>query len=333
MKAIIRWATRNEPAMNTLLIAGLIIGVASMVLMRREMFPEFELDIVLVSVPYPGASPEEVEEGICQKLEEAVRSVEGIKRQTAIAHEDIGYLILELEAGQNAQKILNEVRSEVDAIPTFPELAEEPDVKELTYRIPAIRVGVIGEDTDDPDAEWRLREVAEKVRDDLLLLPSVSQADILGARPYQIDVEIAEAQLRRYGLTLQQVAQVIRRQNVELPGGTMRTPGQDVLLRGKNKHEIGEEIAQLPAIEDPSGDVITVGELGNVRDGFEDSYFQLPDRWQTGTGRFRSIERPVKICWRWPSKCGTMSAAPGSRATSCPIGTTGRSTSKTAWTC
>ena len=274
MKAIIRWATRNEPAMNTLLIAGLIIGVASMVLMRREMFPEFELDIVLISVPYPGASPEEVEEGICQKLEEAVRSVEGIKRQTAIAHEDIGYLILELEAGQNAQKILNEVRSEVDAIPTFPELAEEPDVKELTYRIPAIRVGVIGEDTDDPDAEWRLREVAEKVRDDLLLLPSVSQADILGARPYQIDVEIAEAQLRRYGLTLQQVAQVIRRQNVELPGGTMRTPGQDVLLRGKNKHEIGEEISQLPAIEDPSGDVITVGELGNVRDGFEDSYFR-----------------------------------------------------------
>ncbi len=282
MKKIIRWATRNEPAMNTLLIAGLIIGVASMVLMRREMFPEFELDIVLVSVPYPGASPEEVEEGICQKLEEAVRSVDGIKRQTAIAHEDVGYLVLELAAGQNAQKILNEVRSEVDAITTFPELAEEPDVKELTYRIPAIRVGVIGEETDDPEAEWRLRDVAERVRDDLLLLPSVSQADILGAREYQIDVEIPESQLRRYGLTLQQVAGVIRRQNVELPGGTMRTPGQDVLLRGKNKHEIGEEIAQLTVLEDPSGDVITVGELGNVRDGFEDSYFQCRINGQPG---------------------------------------------------
>ena len=193
MKSIIRWATRNEPAMNTLLIAGLIIGVASMVLMRREMFPEFELDILLVSVPYPGASPEEVEEGICQKLEEAVRSVDGIKRQTSIAQENIGYLVLELEAGQNAQKILNEVRSEVDAIPSFPELTEEPNVKELTYRIPAIRVGVIGEDTDDPEAVWRLRDVAEKVRDDLLLLPSVSQADILGAGDYQIDVEIPES--------------------------------------------------------------------------------------------------------------------------------------------
>ncbi len=274
MKSIIRWATRNEPAMNTLLVTTLIVGVASMLLMRREMFPEFELDIVLVSVPYPGASPEEVEEGICQKLEEAVRSVDGIKRQTAVAQEDVGFLVLELQAGQNAQKILNEVRSEVDGITTFPELAEEPDIKELTYRIPAIRVGVVGEESDDPQAEWRLREVTEKVRDDLLLLPSVSQADILGARPYQIDVEIPEEQLRKYGLTLQQVAAVIRRQNVELPGGTMRTRAHDVLLRGKHKFEVGEEIAELPVLDDLSGDVITVGDLGNVRDEFEDTYFR-----------------------------------------------------------
>ena len=154
MKSIIRWATRNAPAMNTLMIATLIVGVASMVLMRREMFPEFKLDILLVSVPYPGASPEEVENGICQKLEEAVRSVEGIKRQTAIAQEDAGFLVLELEAGTDAQKVLNEVRSEVDAIPSFPALAEEPEVKELTYRIPAIRVGA-GVETDDPEGRMR----------------------------------------------------------------------------------------------------------------------------------------------------------------------------------
>ncbi len=273
MKSLIRWATRNAPAMNTLVIATLIVGIASMFLMRREMFPEFTLDILLVSVPYPGASPAEVEEGICQKLEEAVRSVEGIKRQTAIAQENMGFLLLELQAGTNAQKILNEVRSEIDAIPSFPELAEEPNVKELTYRMPAIRVGVVGEDSDDPEAAWRLREVAERVRDDLMQLPAVSQADILGARNFQIDVEIPEEQLRRHGLTLQQVAATLRRQNIELPGGTMKTPGQDVLLRGKNKFDVGEEIAALPVLEDPSGDVIAVGQLGHVRDGFEDSYF------------------------------------------------------------
>ncbi len=274
MKAIIRWATRNAPAMNTLMIATLVVGVAGMLMLRREVFPEFTLDIVLVEVPYPGASPEEVEEGICQKLEEAVRSIEGIKRQTAVAQENIALLILELKSNANAEKVLNDVRSEVDAISTFPRLAEKPSVKELTYRVPAIRIGVIGQDTDDPEAAWRLREVAEKIRDELVLLPTVSQADILGARPYQIDVEIPESQLRRHGLTLQKVADILRRQNVELPGGTMKTPGQDVLLRGKNKHDVGTEIAELPVIEDPSGDVITVGELGNVRDGFEDSYFK-----------------------------------------------------------
>lgn len=259
--------------MNTLMIVTLIVGGASMLLLRREVFPEFELDILLVSVPYPGASPEEVEEGICQKLEEAVRSVDGIKRQTAIAQEGFGFLILELQSGTNAQKALNEVRSEVDAIPSFPQLAEKPEVQELTFRVPAIRVGVVMDESDDPQAQWRLRQVAERIRDELLMLPKVSQADILGVRPFQIDVEIPEEQLRRHSLSLRDVATAIRRQNVELPGGVMMTSGQDILMRGKHRFDTGEEIARLPVLHDPSGDVITVGELGHVRDGFEDSFF------------------------------------------------------------
>lgn len=259
--------------MNMLMIATLVLGVASMRMLRREMFPEFELDVILVTVPYPGASPDEVEEGICQKVEEAVRSVDGIERMTAIAQENAGFVVLELETDTNSQKVLNEIRSEVDAIPSFPDLSEEPTVKELTFRVPAIRVGVMGQDSDDPEAHWRLREVSERVRDELLQLPTVSQATILGAPKYQIDIDIPEEQLRRYGLSLQQIARVIRRENMELPGGTLRTPGQDVLLRGKNKHEIGSEIAKLPVISDPSGDVITVAQLGSVSDGFVDDYW------------------------------------------------------------
>ncbi len=273
MRSVVRWATQNAPAMNVLMIAALIVGVAGMSMLRREMFPEFELEIVLVSVPYPGASPEETEEGICQKIEEAVRSIDGIKRQTAIAQEGGGYVVLELESHVNVDIILNEVRSEVDAIPSFPVLAEEPTVKQITYRIPAIRVGVIGEETDDPEAHWRLREITEKVRDDLVQLPSISQASILGAPKYQIDIEISQEALRAHGLSLEAIANIIRRENVELPGGTLRTRGQNVLLRGKNKHEVGKEIAKLPVIMDPSGDVITVGELGLVRDAFVDEYW------------------------------------------------------------
>ena len=124
MKAMIRWASQSSPAMNTIMVAVMLLGLYSFSTMRRELFPEFELEIVLVTVPYPGASPDEVEEGICQKIEQAVRTIAGIKKSTSVAKENFGYVILELESNiEDAQRVLNEVRSEVDRIPSFPELA------------------------------------------------------------------------------------------------------------------------------------------------------------------------------------------------------------------
>ena len=271
MRRVIAWSTRNTPAMNTLMISIIIVGILSMINLRREVFPKFELDIVLVSVPYPGATPEEVEEGICQKLEEAVRSIDGIKKQTAIAGEGNGALVLELDRGADVQRVLNEVRSEIDLIPSFPELAEEPEVKQITFRIPAINVGIIGQETDDPEAEKRLRAVTERVRSDLIHLPNVSQVRIVGARDYQIDVEIREQTLRKYNLTLQQVAEILRRQNVEVPGGTVKSDTEEVLLRAKNKGLTGEEIERLPLIQTPDGDMLTVADIATVRDTFVDS--------------------------------------------------------------
>lgn len=280
MNNLIRGAIKNTPAMNTLMIGLLLVGAICVYSMRREVFPEFELEIVLVTVPYPGASPEEVEEGICQKIEEAVRSVEGIKKQTSVAKEGVGTVVLELTTSVDPQRVLNEVRSEVDRIPSFPLLAEDPEVKQITLRQPAIKVGVLGPAATDSAAERQLRAVAEEVRDDLGRLPAVSQANITGAKEFQIDVEISESSLRRHGLTLQQVAGIIRRENFELPGGTIRTESQDILVKGKNKGTIGSDIEQIPLVTDPSGVVLTVGDLGNVRDEFTDieSFTQINDR-------------------------------------------------------
>lgn len=276
MKAILHWAIRNTPAMNTLMIAGMLVGVIALAKMRREVFPEFDLEILLVSVPYPGASPDEVEEGICQKIEEAVRSIEGIKKQTSVAQEGAGFVVIELLAEvKDVQKVLNEVRSEVDRIPSFPLFAEDPQVKQITLRQPVIRVGVVGPDRHDPESELRLRTVAEHVRDDLLQRPAVSQAEIIGARQFQIDIEIPEETLRKHGLTLKQVAEIVRRENLELPGGIMRTDAGEVLLRGKNKRTIGEEIAEMPLITTPEGVVLRVGDLGEVRDEFDDTITSL----------------------------------------------------------
>ena len=154
MRSVVRWAVQNSPAMNTLMIGIILLGGVGMSMLKREVFPQFELDIILVTVPYPGASPEEVEQGICQKIEESVRSIAGIKKQTSVAQEGSGFMVIELETYVDVQKTLAEVRSEIDRIPSFPELAEDPEVKQITFREAAIRVGVIG--PDDPGLEAEL---------------------------------------------------------------------------------------------------------------------------------------------------------------------------------
>ena len=271
MKSVIRWAVNNSPAMNTLMLGVLACGALSLTLMRREVFPEFDLEIVLVSVPYPGASPGDVEEGICQKIEEACRSIDGIKKMTSVAQEGSGFVVVELEASVgNVQKTLNEIRSEVDRIPSFPDLAEDPEVKQISIREPAIRVGILGPKNLSEDAESTLRSMAEEVREELLAKSAISQVSLMGVRDYQIDIEIPEETLRKHGMTLQQVAQIVRRWNIDLPGGSMKTQAQEVLLRDKTKSMIGEEIAKIPLVTDIGGVVLTIDDLGIVRDEFTD---------------------------------------------------------------
>jgi len=271
MKSVIRWAVNNSAGMNVIALAVMLIGAGSLWWMRREVFPEFELEVVMVSVPYPGSTPEDVESGICQKIEEAVRSLDGIKQVTSIAQEGAGFVLLELRADvPDVQKVLNEISREVDRIPSFPDMAEDPQVQQITFREAAIRVAVVGPESLDEGQEYRLREVTESIRDAMLRLPAVSSATIMGARPYQIDIEISEEQLRRYGLSLDQVASIVRSENVELPGGQMKAEGQEILLRAKNKGRFGDEIRQLPLITQPGGAVLKVGEIATVRDEFED---------------------------------------------------------------
>ncbi len=162
------------------------------------------------SVPYPGASPDDVEKGICQKIEEEIQSLSGIKRLISIAREGGGYTIAELKSNvSDPQRILNEIHSAVDRKSAFfPRRAEKSTVEQITFRTPAIRVAAFGPRDHSQEAEFQLRQVAERVRERLLDLPEVSQAELLGAKPFQIDVELSEETLRKYGLTLNQIAQI-----------------------------------------------------------------------------------------------------------------------------
>ncbi|MDB4862152.1 efflux RND transporter permease subunit [Pirellulaceae bacterium] len=292
IKRIVAWAIDRSAAMNTLMLAIILAGLFSFGVMRRESFPEFELEIILVSVPYPGAAPAVTEESICQKLESAIHPIAGIKQLTSVAAEGVGYAIVEIYPGEDAQKILNEIRGAVDRIPSLPQLAENKDVRQITMRNPAIRVGVLGpQSVSGIEAELELRNLTEEIRQELLVQkplaksglqglfdfftvnpeqPVVTQADILGAKPYQIDVEIREQDLRKYNLSLKQVAQILRQENIDIPGGILRSEVGDVSLQAKNKGVTGEEIAELPLLRTNGEVVLKVKDIANVYDGFAD---------------------------------------------------------------
>ncbi|PHQ32236.1 efflux RND transporter permease subunit [Rhodopirellula bahusiensis] len=272
MKSFIQWAISNGPAMNIVMIAVMLVGAVCFQTLNRETFPEFETDVISVSVAYPGAAPEEVEEGICQKIEESVRSVSGIQKVTSTASEGVGSVSIELRTDvSDRDRILNDVRSAVDRISTMPELAEDPEVKLAERSEQVIKVGVLGPKDDSEQAHLSLRKVAEDVREDLLQLPSVSEVNLSGDKDYQIDIEVSEDALQAYGLTIQQIAEAVRRENNDTPGGTIRSKSQEVLLRGHNRRLTGEEIASHPLVTQPDGAVLTVGDLCTVRDGFSDT--------------------------------------------------------------
>lgn len=272
MKSLVRWAMTNQPAMNILMIAAIIGGFYFTSKLNRELFPEFEMETVMVSVAYPGATPDEVEQGICQKIEEAVRSVNGIRKVTSTAMEGSASVSIELMSNvSDPDRVLNEIRSEVDRISSFPGMAEDPEVRRQTRQETAIRVGLIGPAPTSVDAALKLREVAELVREDLLALPGVADIEISGAKDYQIDIEIPEERLRSYGLSLSKVAAIVAKENYELPGGTIRDDSQEILLRGHSRRLYGEEIAELPLLSGNSGTVLTIGEIGTVRDEFTDT--------------------------------------------------------------
>ena len=299
MRSVIRWAIGNSPAMNTFLVATLIVGALSFIVMRREVFPNFTLEIVLISVPYPGAAPEEVEEAICQKVEAAVYNLDGVKKVNSVANENLGFVILELKGNvKDVQPVLNDVRSAIDQIPNFPPGDEQPDIKQIVFKAPAITLGIVGpkEPADDPalqlENELQLRKLTEDIREDLLDLRAVepqsfvrkpfaslfqpsgtaiSNVSIVAEKPYEISIEVPEDTLRQYRLTLSELAGIIAANNMELPGGKIEIAGQELLLRGNAKRESSVDIANIPVRTRPNGDVITVGDLGAVVDGFEET--------------------------------------------------------------
>jgi len=265
MKGAVTWFAENHVAANLLMFFILIGGVFVGAGIKLEVFPETSMDLIVINAFYPGASPEEVESAVVRRIEESVAGLAGVKRLSANVRESVGSVTIEVIKDWDLKKLVSEVKAEVDRINTFPDEAEEPVVREITRRMQVISVAVYG------DVQERvLKHVAEDIRGDVTNLPGITMASLSGVRRPEIQVEISEATLRRYHLTLGQVASTIRRASLDLPAGSVKTTSGEILIRTKGRRYFADKYGDVAIISRPDGTTVTLEQIATLTEGFED---------------------------------------------------------------
>ena len=265
MKGLIAWFADNHVAANLLMVFLILAGIVTGTHIKIEVFPEFSMDRISITAIYPGASPEEVEDAVIRKIEENIAGLAGIKRIDSLAKEGIASVVIEVIKDWDVKELLDEVKSEVDRITTFPKEVEKAVVREITRRSQVINVAVYG---DAPEAS--IKYLAEKLKDDITNLPGITLAELFGVRTGEIHVDISEYTLRRYNLTLGRVANIIKASSLDLPAGSIKTDSGEILVRTKGRKYLADEYDAIPVITHPDGTLVTLGMIATIREGFED---------------------------------------------------------------
>jgi|TARA_B100001971_G_C18264630_1_gene590741 multidrug efflux pump subunit AcrB len=269
VQKIITWFVDNPIAANLLMMIFVAGGSISLLTMHKEEFPNIEPGVIVVRVPYLGAAPVEVEQAVCIRIEEAIEGIDGIDRMESRASEGMCVVTLELLPDTNISLALNDVKGRVDAISTFPAETEKPVVSTMQFRGKTITVTLSGE-TD----EAALKLLATELRDEISSLEDVSQVSVEYARPWEISIEVSEQVLRQYNLTITAIANAVRRSSLDLPGGSIKTEGGEVLLRSMGQAYRGYEYESIVVLTRPDGTNLTLGEIATVRDAFEEGYLR-----------------------------------------------------------
>ena len=275
---MIAWFARNGVAANLLMLLSIVGGLYAVFTVKREMFPQFSLDTVVVRMPYRGASPAEIEEAVIIRIEEAIEGIDGIKEVMSIAQEGHGTISAAIQKGYNVTTIKDEIKARVDAIPSFPAETERPIVEELLVDRNIIWIAIYGEAD-----EKNLKVLAEKIRDDVVRIPGISQAEVQGVKNYEISIEVSEDQLRKYGLSFSAVVRAVRASSLDLPGGTIKASGGEIQLRTKEQAYTGADFEKIVLITHPDGTRIYLRDVANIRDAFEDQDLYTRFNGQTAT--------------------------------------------------
>ena len=265
-EGIIGWFVRNHVAANLMMFAIIGLGLYSGFNLRQQTTPDFDINYVSVRVPYLGAAPEEVEEGVVIKIEEAIQDTKGIKKIKSTSSEGLGSVRAEVEIGADINEVLNEIKAKVDAISTFPELTEKPVVYKVEIPTGILFVSIYG----NLD-EYQRKNIAEEMKDELLNFPEIKSINLLGDRNFEISIEVTENTLREYDLTMSEISAAIRASSIDLPGGRIRTDGGDILLRTKGQVYTGEEFGALVLRTYPDGSRLLLSDIANIDDGFVES--------------------------------------------------------------
>ena len=269
MKSLPRWSVENPVLINMLMMALLIGGAFSALALVRELVPEWRPDKVMIVTPYPGASPLEVEKGITLKIEEAIKDQEHIEKIDSTIVEGQSMVLVSMTSdARNIDQVVNDFKAAIDAIPRdeLPRDAEQTTVAKFEPTLPVISVALYG-----PAGEKALKELGQRMRDDLLRLPGISKVHLSGTRRGELSVEIEPELLVAYQVSLREVAGAIAESNLDLPGGQLRTEDQNVAVRTLGETDEAAVIAETIVRTTEDGQLVRVRDLGRVVDGFEDS--------------------------------------------------------------
>ena len=262
---MIRWMAEHKVAANLLMVIILVAGVMGVSNIKQEVFPEFDLDFIVVAVPYSGATPDEIEESILLPIEDAVSGITGIKKITGTAKESMGSFRIELQKGADKQSVFDDVESAVTRLTTLPEEADDAQVQLPRRRREVLNIALYG------DAPARsLIELAQMARDTLLTHPDITQVDVEQSRGFEMTLEISKSALQQHALTLNQISGIIRQATLDMPGGKIQTVGGDLLIRTKERRYTAAEYAEIPLLTTDQG-ILRLGDIAHISDGFEES--------------------------------------------------------------
>jgi multidrug efflux pump subunit AcrB len=269
MKKVIAFFIRYPIWTNVLMFSILGFGLLCWGGMKYSFFPEIPPDMIIIEVELIGGSPEEVEEGVVLKIEENIEGIEGIERITSVSRENAARVTVEVMKGEDIDKVLQDVKNAVDRISSFPKASEKPVIYERKYRDDVLSIVLLGE-TD----LFNLKYVADEMRDELLAMPGISQVTISGLPRLEFSIEVTEADLRRYLLTFDEIAAAVAAANINISGGKLETPDEEILIRTWGRKYYANQLYGLVVRGNPDGTVIRLRDIATVKEKWED----IPDK-------------------------------------------------------